>query len=208
MHRAAVTFALLLAPAILAAQTGSQSSPSQANSGMVMIQHTSQAPDGSVTWTTQQASPELVQRIAANMQANSCPVALHARQSSDAFRREVGSGDAYPKSMAQHLHLTVNSPKGRQIVAATVTVRGFADKARVLPIGAAPDGSDTAKTLDIKFAGKPGKDTAAELTVPGLSGVSVIELNSVTYADGSTWKLASGSVCRSPIDGFLLVGAR
>jgi hypothetical protein len=175
---------------------------------MVVIQQTTQAPDGSVTWTTQPANPEQAQRAAGNLAANSCPVALHARQSSEAFRREVRSGDAYPKGFAQHLHLTVNNPQARQIVAANVTVRGFADKARALATGPAQDGSDSARTMDVKFASEPGREAAAELAVPGLSGVTAIELNSVTYADGSTWKLAAGSVCRSPIDGFMLIGDR
>jgi len=41
--------------------------------------------------------------------------------------------------------------------------------------------------------------------VPGLSAVSMIDLNSVTYSDGSTWKLAAGSVCSSRIDPMMLV---
>jgi len=60
----------------------------------------------------------------------------------------------------------------------------------------------------VKFPNQPGREAAADVTVPGLSGVTTIELNSVTYADGSTWKLAGGSVCRSPIDGFMLIGNR
>jgi hypothetical protein len=208
MHRAAVATALLLAPVLLAAQTARPSQPSSTTQNTVLIQQSSPAADGSITWTTQQASPEQVQRAAADLLANSCPVALHARQSSAAFRREVTSAGADPRGLAQHLHLTAASPQGRQIVAANVTVRGFADKARTLATSPAHDGADSAKTMDVKFPNQPGREAAADVTVPGLSGVTTIELNSVTYADGSTWKLTGGSVCRSPIDGFMLIGNR
>jgi len=206
MHRAAA-LALLLGSTTLVAQSPS---PAQSGSGISSVQvvQSTTAPDGSVSWTTRPASHEETQRLAANLLANSCPVALHARQSADAFRREVANGGSYPKSLAQHLHLTASNPAGPQIVAAKVTVRGFADKARALAAGPAQDDSDAAQTVDVKFAGEPGHQAAAELTVPGFSAVTAIELNSVTYADGSTWKIASGSACRSPIDGFMLIGAR
>jgi hypothetical protein len=210
---AAISFALLLGSSILgssilAAQTASQSQPSFATQGIVVIQKTTTAPDGSVSWTTQAASQEEAQRAVANQLASSCPVSLHARQAAEAFRREVGEGDANPKGLAQHLHLTATNPQARRIVAASVTVRGFANKARMVQTMTTQDTSDAAKTMDVKFTSQPGKEVSAYLAVPGLSAVSVIELNSVTYSDGSTWKLASGSVCRSPIDGFMLISIR
>jgi hypothetical protein len=35
--------------------------------------------------------------------------------------------------------------------------------------------------------------------------VGVIDLNSVTFADGSTWKIAQGQSCRVWVDGLMLV---
>ena len=178
-----------------------------------MIQKITHAPDGSVTWTTQTASPEQAQRAASNLLANSCPVALQARQTAEAFRREVGDGGVnpggtYPKGVAQHLHLTATDPQARQIVAANITVLGFSDKPRALATGPAPDSPNASRPMEVRFASDPGLQAAADLTVPGLSAVTAIDLNSVTYSDGSTWKLAAGSVCRSPIDGFMLIGNR
>lgn len=212
MNRAAVSFALLLGSSIpgssiLAAQTASQSQPSFANQGMVVIQKTVQAPDGSVSWTTQAASQAEAQRAAANLLANSCPVSLRARQAPGGGERMEVNG-VPTQGPAQRLHLTVTNPQARHIVAASVTVLGLANKARMVQTMSARDASDAAKTMDVKFASEPGRETSADLAVPGLSAVSAIELNSVTYSDGSTWKLASGSVCRSPIDGFMLIGNR
>jgi hypothetical protein len=174
------------------------------------IQKTTTAPDGSVSWTTHAASPEAsqeeAQRAAANLLASSCPVALRARQAPGGERMEVSGLPI--KDPTQRLHLTVTNPQARRIIAVSVTVRGFANKARVIQTMAAQDTSDAAKTMDVKFSSEPGRETSADLAVPGLSAVSVIELNSVTYSDGLIWKLATGSVCRSPIDGFMLIGNR
>jgi hypothetical protein len=68
--------------------------------------------------------------------------------------------------------------------------------------------SDAARTLDVSFPANTSKDNSAILWVPGLTAVQAIELNSLTYADGSTWKIASGNVCRSPVDALMLVGNR
>jgi hypothetical protein len=179
MHRAAaVSFALLLASTTLVAQAVSPTQP------QAQIQTLSVAPPPS-----------------------SCPISLHAQQSSAATRREVGSDDGRPKDIAQRLHITVAAPDSKRIVAANVTVRGFANKARLMQAMANQDSSDAAKTMDVPFVVGSGKQVSADLRVPGLTAVSAIDLNSVTYDDGSVWKLAAGSSCRSSIDGFMLVSS-
>ena len=111
------------------------------------------------------------------------------------------------EGVAQKLHLTVTNPDSRRVVAANVTVRGFADKARLMQVMPGQHSFDAARTLDVRFPVDPGKETSADLRVPGLTAISAIDLNSVTYADGSVWKLASGGSCRSWIEGFMLVGS-
>jgi hypothetical protein len=150
--------------------------------------------------------------LQASQLPNSCPISLHAQQSSAAFARRVDSAgpednNVSPKGIAQSLHLTVTNPDTRYVVAANITVRGFANKGRLLQTMSNQDPSDATKTLDVRFPAGPGKEVSADLSVPGLSAVSAIDLNSVTYSDGSMWKLAAGSSCRSWIDGFMLVSS-
>jgi hypothetical protein len=216
MHRATVSLALVLlgssiGSTILAAQTASQSQPSQSQSGAIVLKPgnapATTAPDGSAVWTTQTLSQKDMQAAINRMSAlGSCPVSLHAQQSAAATRREVGNADSRPQGVAQSLHLTVTNPDSRVVVAANVTVRGFADKGRMVGVLSTQGSSDAAKTLDVHFPAGSGKQVSANLRVPGLTAVSAIDLNSVTYADGSVWKLASASSCRSWIDGFMLVG--
>jgi hypothetical protein len=70
------------------------------------------------------------------------------------------------------------------------------------------DPSDATRTLDVAFPAGSDKNASADLWVPGMSAVYSIDLVSVTYADGSTWKLAAGKTCHTPIDGVMLVGGR
>jgi hypothetical protein len=139
---------------------------------------------------------------------NACPVSVDARQAASWNRMEVGNDP--PKGPAQRLHLTLVNPKSRQITSATVTVHGLHPKTRATLKPAAGESapSDAARTLDVSFSNPSAKDVSADLWVPGLSAAYSIDLIAVTYADGSTWKLAGGETCRTPIDGFMLVGGR
>jgi hypothetical protein len=144
----------------------------------------------------------------ASPMVDACPVSLHAQQSAAAAaRREVGSWESHPEGVAQSLHLTVADPEARRIVAANITVRGFADMGRMVPILSTQSGSDAAKTIEVRFLAGSAREATADLRVPGLTAVSAIDLNSVTYSDGSVWKLAAGASCRSWIDGLMLVSS-
>jgi hypothetical protein len=205
MHRAAaaVSFAILLGSMILPAQTPNQNQP------QAFVQKTSTAPDGTTVWTTRTMSPAEIHKAMAQVapMVNACPISLRAQQSSAATRREVGSDDPGPKGVAQSLHLIVTNPDSRRLVAANVTVRGFADKARFVETLSSQDNSDAARTMDVRFLAGSGKEASADLRVPGLTAVSSIDLNSVTFADGSIWKPVAGDSCRSWINGFVLVSS-
>jgi len=139
-------------------------------------------------------------------QINGCPVSLRASHAPGGDSMKVNG--VRIEGAAQMLHLTLINPDSRHIVAANVTVRGFTDKPRLTQTMTTQDAPDTAKTLNVSFPADSGKEISAEFLVPGLSAATFIELNSVTYADGSTWKLPAGRVCRSQIDGIMPVGNR
>lgn len=178
MNRATcVSFTLILGSAVLAAQS------------TVILK------DGPTRTTVVRVAPPL----------DGCPISLRAQQAPGGGRMVVNGVPL--TGIAQTLHLIVSPPESRRVVAANVTVRGFSNKARVLPIMENHDPGDAAKTLEVRFSAGPSKEVSADLLVPGLSATTVIDLNSVTYADGSTWKLAAGTACRSWIDGLMLVSS-
>jgi hypothetical protein len=199
-----VLFALLLASTAAIAQTTGQSQPQVEMHTAV----TGTAPDGSdrsIVWTTRAASQEEVLKTIANASANSCPISLHARHAPGGDMMEVNGKRV--QNPGQRLHLSISESNSRRIVAANVTVRGFSDKARSMPAMSTENSSDAAKNIDVRFPYATNKESSTELAVPGLTAVTVIDLNSVTYSDGSTWKLAAGSSCRSWVDGLMLVSS-
>jgi hypothetical protein len=175
----AVSCIIVLGSVVLAAQTGSQK--------------TTDNKQNQVQATVIQVAPPA-----------SCPVSLYARQAPGGERMMVNGVPV--KASAQKLHLIVTSPNSKRVVAANVTVHGFANKGRVVQTMSTQDPSDAAKTFDVSFPAGP-REISTDLAVPGFSGVSVIDLNSVTYSDGSTWKLTVGSACSSRIDPMMLISS-
>jgi hypothetical protein len=135
-----------------------------------------------------------------------CPVSLNAQQMPGGDRWVVNGASVKP--LAQRLHLTATAPHSGPIVAANITVRGYTGKARLTPVGRFDsDTGDAARTLDVAFASGAGGEASTDIALAGFSAVTVVELNSITYSDGSRWKLSAGSSCRTWIDGIMLVAA-
>jgi hypothetical protein len=176
MNRAVFSIAFLLGPTLVTAQTAvPPSSP---------------------------VSQTAVLEVA--LPAAHCPVSLHAQQMPGADRWVVNGVSIKP--LAQRLHLTATAPHSGPIVAANITVRGYAGKSRFTPVGAPDqDARDSARTLDVAFASGAGGEASTNIALAGFSAVTVVELNSITYSDGSRWKLSAGSSCRTWIDGVMLI---
>ena len=94
----------------------------------------------------------------------------------------------------------------QRIVSAAVTVHGSKSTAKVRPIDSKTDPGDLAMTLNVSLAdwGEPG--VSGDFRLPGFTSANRVDLQSVTYADGSTWKLSGGESCRVAPDPLMLVG--
>jgi hypothetical protein len=109
--------------------------------------------------------------------------------------------------MAQLLHLTLINPDSRQIVSAKVRVHGLSGKGRVTQTPAGQGDSDVTQTLQLKFPGAAGNEVSSDLWVPGMTAVLLIDLDSVTFTDGSTRSFSRQDACsiapdtKMPIDG-------
>lgn len=125
-----------------------------------------------------------------------CPVGLQVEHSSGLFAYE--NAKALP---AEHI-----SPRTEQwfdfrmtnflpheIVSAQITAHGFSDKWRVIPVSTAKP--DIWKTVDVALDVKGNSSASRELSLGHFSTISIIDVNSVTYADGSTWQAASPGAC-------------
>jgi hypothetical protein len=147
-----------------------------------------------------------------------CPVAMRAQQRGGGGMLSAGSGR--PADIAQHIRLILDGTASDEktaparVTAATVTVHGTNGKGRTLSAFASqsqfqsqPQQSSPwiAKTLEVTLTPGENKSVFADLALPGFTSVKSIRLDSVTYADGSTWTPADGRSCRVAPDPLMLV---
>jgi hypothetical protein len=120
------------------------------------------------------------------------------------FAGMEGLGGGAHKSAATHDPLL-------RVASATATVYGFGSHPHyeLLSPGPGPrkdGGAGPARNLRLRFTSKDDS-SIAELWLPSFGAVHFLSLESITYADGSTWRPARGQTCTvtpSPIE---LVGA-
>lgn len=209
MRLAIVSAALLAGAGLLGAQTVPQD---KAEVTQTLIQPGAHGQGTAGMENLKPGSPgQLDARLQRQMQQatammTSCPVALRARQAGAVLERQAA--DRLLPGLAQWIRLQVAGRGKRRITAVNVTVRGYTDKSRMLDAGGAPATPDGAATVDVALPQTAGADDSVLVRLPGLTAVSFVDVNSVTYADGSTWKLGPESYCRTPVDGMMLAGGR
>ena len=111
------------------------------------------------------------------------------------------SKDAQPASRVNALH----------IVSATATAYGFGSQPRAELVSPGPNSRRNAssvqtRNLQLQFSAKDGS-SIAEVWVPAFGAVRSLELQSITWSDGSNWKPARGESCTVAPSLFMLVGA-
>ena len=93
----------------------------------------------------------------------------------------------------------------QRIVSAAVTVHGSKPRAKARPIDTETDQGELEMNLNVSLAdwGEPG--VSGDFRLPGFTSANRIDLQSLTYADGSIWKLSGGQSCRVAPDPLMLV---
>jgi hypothetical protein len=145
-----------------------------------------------------------------------CPIDMHVRQGIGGGMIAVDDNGVKRRDFAQRLRLFLkdlqSGKSGQRIVSAIVTVHGLNGKARWVPLADGPgeNGSLTsgnmARTLAVSMGdwGDPG--VSGDFRLPGFTSIRSVDLQSVTYDDGSTWRVSAGQTCRVVPDSLMLVG--
>ena len=180
-----LSFVVLLGSIALAAQTASQNQPSWGVSRMEGL--------STASTTTTIILPGNI----------GCPVFLRAQHAADGGLLNVDK--RRPERPGQLLHLTLTNPDSRQIVAARVRVHGLSGKGRVTQTMSGADRPDATSTIEVQLVQGSGKEAYGDLRVPNMTAVLSIDLNSVTYADGSTGSFTGHDACRVVPDKLMLI---
>ena len=147
-----------------------------------------------------------------------CPVSMQLEQRlGDQLVTVQDDGRVY-KAPATQLMLTIapgspasSRPTPLRVAAATAIAYGFGGQPRAELVYPSPGSrgngsSGPTRNLRLQFNANDGS-SVAKLWLSGFGAVRSLELNSITWSDGSNWKPARGESCTVTPSLFMLVGA-
>jgi hypothetical protein len=136
-----------------------------------------------------------------------CPVGMRALQGAGYGLVHV-RGAEQPDVPGQRVHLIITNGVRGTARNAQVLVRGLSPKNRARDVSGLDQIPDTSKTMGVTFQPEDATSVAADLVLPGFTSVSSVELQSITYQDGSTWNIARDEACRVAPDPMMLITER
>ena len=136
---------------------------------------------------------------------SSCPVGLRAQRQGEGNVVIVDGSQRYVA--LPRVHLIFDNWQPNAIVAMTFTVHGYDGKARVSPARGMEHWAELTKTVNLKFSVASGKQAATDVTLRPLVNISLVDLESVEYADGTWWGASAGKTCHVVPELFMLVGS-
>jgi hypothetical protein len=150
--------------------------------------------------------------------SGACPIGMRVRQVMSTGMLAVKDGGAADRagteSLASRLRLNLGAWHPAEILSgqikeATVTVHGLNGKPGMAPMVTSGESSaEITRTVHVTFTPDDDKSFRAELVLPRLIAANRVDLKSVTYADGSTWKLTGREGCHAATDPLMLIAAQ
>lgn len=142
--------------------------------------------------------------------SGNCPIGLEVNHGWLYAQKRAGLGlgpkDPMPLADAvQRINLTMTNPSSREIVKVQLTVHGFSDKGRLFTLGSAVPDLTRKITFERDIQGN-GHATH-DLALKDFTAVSSVDLDSLTYADGSTWNATIGGFCSVSPNSLMRVSA-
>jgi hypothetical protein len=150
-----------------------------------------------------------------HMDRTNCPVGLQVKHGpglplgmkaeGPAINGKPLYGQVQIAEQNQGIHLTLINLSPQSIVSAQVVVHGFSNKWRYVPLsGADPD---LARTVEVALDVKGNDQASGNLWLSYFTAITAVDVNAITYADGSTWRASSPGACSASPDLFMLVNA-
>jgi hypothetical protein len=137
----------------------------------------------------------------------SCPVAMQAQRGADGSTMMLAGGAH--RGIGQQLQLTLNNPKLATISAIRITVHGWDVKGRTLPAGETTSSyASASRTLDLTLSIGASQTADTDIWVSGLTAVDSIDLDQVSYTDGSSWESSTLQACRIMPNPIMLISSK
>jgi hypothetical protein len=141
---------------------------------------------------------------------SNCPVGLKVNHGPSFQKRDTNYGPFAPPTptvQEQRIQVTMTNRSPKEIVSAQITVHGFSDKWRAIPLASAASTPDLTKRVNIVLTVKGNDHASSDLSLLRFTSVAYVDLDSLTYADGATWKASSPGACSVSPDLLMLVTA-
>jgi hypothetical protein len=139
--------------------------------------------------------------------SSGCPIGMRVEHGNS--EQSLQANGERPTGIAQQLHVVMSNLGSADIVGAQITAHGFAAKTRSLPAQYPHTGSPKlTKTVALKLTMKSEGNAYSDVRLPSFTTVSLIDLDSVTYADGSTWHSSASQTCHAVPELMMLVSSR
>ena len=105
------------------------------------------------------------------------------------------------------LHLDVSNPSTRDIVGAQFIVHGFSRKLRLIDPSDPSNAPDLWRTVDVALDVQGKGHASIELSLTHFTAIiTSIDLDSVTYADGTQWQAPSAAACSTIPNVLMRIG--
>lgn len=165
---------------------------------------------------TSSTPPSLSKSLDLERTVSRCPIAMDARQEGGLHIVRAQDGSKATQQPAITPSLTLTAPQGRQILSATITAHGYAAPKSAMPLNVGAQAvlhsqptarQELASTVTVKFASNGDGSFSGKFRLPGFTVLESVDLNAVTFGDGSTWSFTSASGCHVTPDPFVLVSA-
>ena len=105
------------------------------------------------------------------------------------------------------LHLDVSNPSTRDIVGAQFIVHGFSRKLRLIDPSDPSNAPDLWRTVDAALDVQGKGHASIELSLTHFTAIiTSIDLDSVTYADGTQWQAPSAAACSTIPNVLMRIG--
>ena len=131
-----------------------------------------------------------------------CPVSFEARRANSGALINVSPSE---KHRGQGYLLSFLPQGGQGIAQARITLHGLSG-AGVIPAGEKA-GADATKSFNVSPSAGANRYFHSMVYTGRLTGVQWVELNEITYADGTEWQESADATCRVAPNGFMLVAS-
>jgi hypothetical protein len=202
----ALPILLLLTPIALTGQDNTATANNAGRTYKVPLQIQKAEGDGDNLKLSADMMPNLFRQTVAPS-PDSCPVSLRARRQGSV--RMHYAGEQQERTPAQRLDVTFHNSQERNVTSMGLVVHGYDGSLQMMPAdGARRNSHSLSKRIDLNISVIGGRNSNTELTMRQFGTVSRIDVESIEFADGTSWKSSEPGACSFAPDLYMLVSSR